>query len=173
MFCKNCGKQLLEGERFCAGCGTPTENSAFNAEPVGEVKEYNLITAYKSMFKNYANFKGRSRRSEYWYAALMQGIIGIVGYFLGPFLLLMGVMAESDAVLMVSIVFCALLILYCAASFVPSLALGVRRLHDTGKSGWFMLLSLVPYVGSIIVIVFMALDSTLGANQYGPNPKGR
>lgn len=58
------------------------------------------------------------------------------------------------------------------AVFIPSLAVGVRRLHDTGKSGWFLLIGLIPLVGGIILFVFTVQDSAAGDNQYGPNPKG-
>ena len=70
------------------------------------------------------------------------------------------------------IVFGLLIFVYAVAVFVPSLAMSVRRLHDTGRSGWFLLLNLIPYIGGIIVFVFSVLDSQPGANQYGPNPKG-
>ena len=61
--------------------------------------------------------------------------------------------------------------IYSLVILVPTWALTVRRLHDIGKSGWFALLSLIPYVGSIIIIIFAAMDSQPGPNQYGPNPK--
>jgi uncharacterized membrane protein YhaH (DUF805 family) len=63
------------------------------------------------------------------------------------------------------------LALYILVSILPSLTVTVRRLHDTGKSGWMILLCLIPIVGIIIVLVFMVLDSDPGPNQYGPNPK--
>jgi uncharacterized membrane protein YhaH (DUF805 family) len=62
--------------------------------------------------------------------------------------------------------------LYSLAVLIPSIAVGVRRLHDTGRSGWWLLISLVPLIGIIVLIVFLATDSQPGANQYGPNPKG-
>ena len=64
------------------------------------------------------------------------------------------------------------LIIAYLAVLVPSLAVAVRRLHDTGKSGWFVLIGLVPLVGGIVMLVFTVMDSTPGDNQYGPNPKG-
>jgi uncharacterized membrane protein YhaH (DUF805 family) len=62
--------------------------------------------------------------------------------------------------------------LYGLAVFIPSLAVGVRRLHDTGRSGWWLLISLVPIIGIIVLIVFLVQDSQNGTNQYGENPKG-
>jgi uncharacterized membrane protein YhaH (DUF805 family) len=63
--------------------------------------------------------------------------------------------------------------IYSLAVLIPSLAVGVRRLHDTGKSGWWLLLALIPVVGVIVLLVFMCQDSNPGQNQYGPNPKLR
>lgn len=61
--------------------------------------------------------------------------------------------------------------IYSLAVLIPAIAVGVRRLHDTGRSGWWMLIALVPFIGSIVLIVFFVLDSDPGTNQYGPNPK--
>lgn len=63
-------------------------------------------------------------------------------------------------------------LIYSLALLVPSLSVGARRLHDTGRSGWWQLLMLIPLIGAIILIVFLVLDSTPGDNKYGPNPKG-
>ena len=65
-----------------------------------------------------------------------------------------------------------LLIIFYLAILLPTMAVGVRRLHDTGRSGWFLLISLIPIIGGIVLLVFTVTDSTPGANQYGPNPKG-
>jgi uncharacterized membrane protein YhaH (DUF805 family) len=62
--------------------------------------------------------------------------------------------------------------LYSLAVLLPSLAVGARRLHDTGRSGWWLLIDFIPIVGQIVLIYFFVLDSQPGANQYGPNPKG-
>ncbi len=111
--------------------------------------------AVKSVFSNYAVFEGRARRSEYWYFFLLQLIVNVVVRIL----------------VNVSSVFSILAIIWALATLVPGLAVAVRRLHDTGKSGWFILLGLIPVVGGIIVLVFMVSDSLPGDNQYGPNPK--
>lgn len=65
------------------------------------------------------------------------------------------------------------LTIYAFAVLVPSLAMSVRRLHDTGRSGWFLLLGLIPYIGGVILFVFSVLDNQPGTNKYGSNPKGR
>ena len=108
----------------------------------------NIIEATKQYFIRYADFKGRSRRSEYWWASLSIAIIGaIVGAILGD-----------------------LAYIWSLAVLVPSIAIAVRRLHDIGKSGWWYLISLIPLVGAIIMIVWCCTDSTED-NQWGPNPK--
>ncbi|MHB2022464.1 MAG: DUF805 domain-containing protein [Mycobacteriales bacterium] len=112
--------------------------------------------AIKTVLGKYADFSGRASRAEYWYWTL--------AVFLGYFL----------AIVLTSIArpFLLLALLYYLGIIIPSLAVAVRRLHDTGRSGWFLLLGLVPLFGSIVLLVFTVMDSTPGANRYGPNPKG-
>jgi uncharacterized membrane protein YhaH (DUF805 family) len=112
--------------------------------------------AVQAVLGKYADFSGRARRSEYWFWTLAV----MLGYVVA---LILTAIAKP---------FVFLLIIAYLAILVPSLAVAVRRLHDTGKSGWFILLGLIPLVGGIIVLVFMVSDSTPGENQYGPNPKG-
>jgi len=170
MYCSNCGTDAGQAS-FCPNCGT----SLFGVKPSGNVENFNLITAYKSMFKKYAQFSGRSRRSEYWLAYVTNMIIMTAIYFIMfiPMVIEGIIFGEPTGFSAVIAVLCSLLMLvYSIAILVPSLAMSVRRLHDIGKSGWFLLLSLIPYVGGIIIFVFSVLDSQPGANQYGPNPKG-
>ena len=111
--------------------------------------------------QHYADFTGRARRSEYWYFVLFNFIVSIlIGLSLGVIAGLLNVPA---------LVYLAYL--WSLAVFIPSLAVSVRRLHDIGRSGWWLLLSLIPLVGAIILIIWHCTDSQLGANQYGPNPK--
>ena len=113
-----------------------------------EAKSVSFIEAVKLAFSHYADFKGRSRRSEYWWFTLFNMIVsGLIGSILPS---LAGV--------------------WSLVVLIPGLALCFRRLHDTGKSGWWILINLVPLVGSIILLVFMCQDSTAD-NQWGPNPK--
>ncbi|MFD8309249.1 DUF805 domain-containing protein [Streptomyces sp. NPDC059690] len=107
--------------------------------------------------KKYAVFSGRSRRKEYWMYALFVGIIYVV---------LAGIAAASKTPALF-----ALLGIFYLGILLPSLAVGVRRLHDTGRSGWWLLIGLVPAIGGIVLLVFTCLDSQPGPNQYGPNPK--
>ncbi len=111
--------------------------------------------------QHYADFTGRARRSEYWYFVLFNFIVSIlIGLSLGVIAGLLNVPA---------LVYLAYL--WSLAVFIPSLAVSVRRLHDIGRSGWWLLLSLIPLVGAIILIIWHCTDSQPGANQYGPNPK--
>jgi uncharacterized membrane protein YhaH (DUF805 family) len=110
---------------------------------------------YVEVLKKYAAFDGRARRTEFWMFALINTIIIVV---LELLMFKVGALA-------------ALLGLYSLAVLVPSIAVGVRRLHDTNRSGWWILIGLVPFVGAIILIVLMCLEGTPGDNQYGSNPK--
>jgi uncharacterized membrane protein YhaH (DUF805 family) len=112
--------------------------------------------------KKYADFTGRSRRKEYWMFALLTLCAAVVLYFLDDLLGLPRTMG----------VYGPLFLLFEAAVLVPSIAVGIRRLHDTDRSGWWMLIGLVPFVGGIILLVFYVLEGTRGPNQYGPDPKG-
>jgi uncharacterized membrane protein YhaH (DUF805 family) len=113
--------------------------------------------------KRYADFSGRSRRKEYWMFVL--GII-IAAVLLG---IIEGVVGMSG---MVGGVYGPLTTLLLLGIIVPSIAVQVRRFHDQDKSGWFVLLGFIPFVGGLIVLVFMCLEGTRGPNQYGPDPKG-
>ncbi|MFP3122708.1 DUF805 domain-containing protein [Ectobacillus funiculus] len=110
---------------------------------------------YLKVLKNYVGFQGRASRQEYWMFVLVNVIISIV-------LSIIDTMADLSSVLTG---------IYSLLILLPSLAVGVRRLHDTGRSGWWLLISLIPLIGSIILIVFACQDSQEGDNQYGPNPK--
>lgn len=114
--------------------------------------------------KRYADFSGRSRRKEYWMFALGYILLAIVISLLAIATGGFGQGAPSGP-------FFWLLILLVLALIIPSLAVQVRRFHDQDKSGWFVLLNFVPYVGGLIVLVFMCLDGTRGDNRFGPNPK--
>ncbi|MCO6552162.1 MAG: DUF805 domain-containing protein [Gilliamella sp.] len=106
--------------------------------------------------KNYANFNGRARRKEYWMFVLFYIILTFITIII-------------DKMIGSPLAITAILVL---ALFLPSLAVTVRRLHDTSKSGWWILLQFIPYIGGIIILVFCVMDSTPGSNQYGENPKG-
>ena len=116
---------------------------------------------YISVLKKYAVFNGRSRRAEYWYFFLFNIIVSIV---LGIIDAVLGFGAASGVGILGGI--------YSLAVLIPGIAVGVRRLHDIGKSGWMLLISLIPLIGWIWFLVLMATDSNPGDNKYGSNPKG-
>lgn len=120
--------------------------------------------------KRYADFSGRSRRKEYWMFVLFQLII-IFGL-----LILSGLTGgfSTDAASGMysgSGLFIGIIMIFALAMLIPSLAVQVRRFHDQDKSGWFILLSFVPFVGGLIVLVFMCLEGTQGPNRFGEDPK--
>lgn len=117
---------------------------------------------YLNVLKQYAVFKGRARRKEYWFFILFNLIASVV---LTVIDFMTGLL---DAELGIGL----LSGLYSLAVLVPSLAVTVRRLHDTDRSGWWLLIGLVPLLGGIVLLVFMLLDSMAEDNQYGANPKG-
>lgn len=128
-----------------------------------------LVEAVKSVFSHYANFSGRARRSEYWFFYLFNLLAVFIFMILGS--ILGGIFSGgSEGVAGGVLGGYVLYILYALAAFIPSLAVTVRRLHDTNRSGWNLLWCLLPIVGPIVLLVFMVGDSTPD-NQYGPNPK--
>ena len=106
------------------------------------MKTMGFVEAIKSVYSNFANFKGRARRSEYWYFTLFNIIISFI-----PIVCLLGII-----------------------NIIPGIAVCIRRLHDTGRRGWWLLLALVPIV-NIILLVWYCQDSQPGENQWGANPK--
>ncbi|MDE2483269.1 MAG: DUF805 domain-containing protein [bacterium] len=120
---------------------------------------------YLAVLKKYAVFSGRARRSEYWWFAVFNviaiAVLALVGGVLGA--LIAGKEIAGD-------IATVLYGIYVIAVLLPSLAVSVRRLHDTGRSAWWLLLSFVPFA-NIVLLIFYCLDSQPGANAYGPNPK--
>ena len=110
---------------------------------------------YIECWKKYVEFSGRARRKEYWMFILFNLIASIVAGVIDGVL---GTMTIGY--------------LYSLAVLLPSLAVSARRLHDTDRSGWWLLIGLIPILGWIVLLVFMCMDSTPGENRFGPNPKG-
>lgn len=104
---------------------------------------------YVEVLKKYTVFTGRSHRAEFWWFVLFNIIISVVLSWIWEFL-------GS---------------LYGLAVLLPAIGVGIRRLHDTGRTGWWLLLGFIPVIGPIVLIIFFAMDSEPGENQYGPNPK--
>ena len=125
---------------------------------------------YLMVWKKFAQFSGRSRRKEYWMFFLYNTLISAALWILGLVFrqVGMGVIIPNSGI---GLIFFVLYFAYLLAILIPCLAVSVRRLHDTGKSGWLFLLVLIPIVGPIILLVFFMLAGNSGANQYGPDPK--
>jgi len=115
---------------------------------------------YLAVINKYVDLSGRARRKEYWMFFVFNIIISFVVALVG------GLIGGRDGLLTVSLPG-----LYTLFIFLPSLAVTVRRLHDTNRSGWWILISLVPFFGALILFVFTILDSDPDTNTYGPNPK--
>jgi uncharacterized membrane protein YhaH (DUF805 family) len=132
--------------------------TGYSAEPLPSVS---FVEAVKSGFRNYANFSGRARRSEYWYFTLFtilcSLILGIVGN------IIFGAPDNGDYNILQS--------LFSLAVLVPSLAVFWRRMHDIDKSGLWFFLNLIPLIGQIVLIVFEATDGHPGENRFGMSPK--
>lgn len=113
-------------------------------------------------FKKYATFSGRAQRAEYWYFFLFYILIffglTIIDGITGSFNAMTGMGLLGGLMTLVLL--------------IPSISVGVRRLHDTGRSGWWLFIVLIPLIGAIVLLVFTLQDSSPGNNTYGPNPKG-
>src|SRR5262245_30785986 len=113
------------------------------------------MNCYLAVLKKYAVFHGRAGRKEYWYFALFNVIISMA-------------LAVIDGIIGMGL----LGVLYTLVVLIPGIAVSVRRLHDTDRNGWWLLIALIPLIGAIVLLVFMVQDSKPGENQYGLNPKG-
>jgi uncharacterized membrane protein YhaH (DUF805 family) len=116
---------------------------------------------YLMVVKRFADFSGRSQRAEYWYFVLFNFIISFVLGFVDG---LAGTIISETGLGILGI-------LYGLFILIPSISVGVRRLHDTGRSGWWLLIGLIPIIGAIVLIIFFIQDSQSETNTYGPNPK--
>ncbi|MGP5315832.1 DUF805 domain-containing protein [Psychrobacter faecalis] len=118
---------------------------------------YGIMDWFKKGLRNYANFSGRARRKEYWYFVLVQMGLVIIAMILDA------IIFNSETGLFYIVVALGL--------FLPGLAVTIRRLHDTSRSGWWFLISILPLIGSIILLVFLASDTKFETNQWGPPAK--
>lgn len=110
---------------------------------------------YIGCFKKYADFSGRARRTEYWMFVLFNMLVTFVTIFVDGMIGTGGLLA----------------IVYLLGVLIPGFAVFVRRLHDTGRSGWWWLIAIIPLIGWVTVFIFMVLDSEPTTNRYGENPK--
>ncbi len=117
---------------------------------------------YLGVLKKYTVFEGRARRKEYWFFILFNMLISMA---LGFVERLTGNVDPDTGLGILSGI-------YAIGIMIPGMAVSVRRLHDTGRSGWWLLITFVPVLGAIIFFYFMVLDSDAEVNEYGPSPKG-
>ena len=117
-----------------------------------------MLVSFFSVLKKYTEFSGRASRKEFWMFMLCNFIIGVVFGILGR-------------IPIIGILFKIVLALFTLAVLIPSIAVGIRRLHDTNRSGFFLLLALIPGPGIVVVLTLCALEGTSGENQYGPIPQ--
>ena len=131
-------------------------NSIHEASP-----KLSFTDAVRQVFNKYATFKGRARRSEYWWFVLFYSLVLIAA-------------AVLDNLFGINFEYSFYGAIYCIAAlvlFLPNLTVTVRRLHDINKSGWNILWGIIPLIGSILLIVWCCQDSQAEANQYGESPK--
>ena len=162
MICRKCGEVIGDNDRFCSLCGAPQwddrpetpsvlnpRHSHYDNCAHTETKTVGFLQAIALFFRNYTNFRGRSRRSEYWWFCLFNIIVsGIL------------TIAAPDVTGLWSVII-----------LIPTLSLAVRRLHDIGRSGWWYLIGLLPLAGGIILIIWFCKDSDPQTNQWGASPK--
>ena len=137
------------------------------------------MTWYLAVLKNYAGFRGRARRREYWMFVLVNAIIGIALAVTGKLTKMpdgptfgIGMSRNALGVWGIGVFTNPILFqAYALATFLPFLAVEVRRLHDTGRSGWWWPFGLVPVLGQIVLVIFCATNGVAGDNKYGPDPK--
>ena len=157
MQCPNCGRDNPEGAQFCSACGVPL-SSPGPFRPQGAATELTMVSfpdAIKLGFNRYFDFRGRSTRAEFWWWALFELIAGIA-------------LPIADAIAGTSGILGGLFEL---AVLIPGLAVGVRRLHDTNRTGWWLLLVFAVIIGWIVLLVWFIKQDDAGPNKYGPDSR--
>ena len=141
------------------GHSNPVQNLSSQLDKLSDQnkakEQFNMLDWFVKCLKNYANFSGRARRKEYWFFTLVQFIILVITQII-------------DAILSTDFVFYAIAALVL---FIPSLSAAVRRLHDTGRSGWWFLIALIPLIGTILLIIWLATETKPENNQWGQPAK--
>jgi uncharacterized membrane protein YhaH (DUF805 family) len=129
--------------------------------------------AVRTCISKFATFDGRATRSEFWWFYLFAVLVGFIGYVPILILTIIGASSNDGAIssifTILTVIFWIVWLIVVIALYIPLLAVGSRRLHDRGQSGWLQLLYLVP-CGSIVLIVFFVMEGTPGDNAYGPKP---
>jgi uncharacterized membrane protein YhaH (DUF805 family) len=120
-----------------------------------------MVEYVRLALRRYADFQGRSRRAEYWWFALAMALFDVAARVL---------VEMFKNVPLLNILVGLAIVVAALALIVPSLAVSFRRLHDTDRSAWWLLLVCIPIIGVIVVLVFMVLPGTVGPNRFGPDP---
>ena len=158
MNCPACGSENREDAQFCGGCG-----AALSVSPITSLTPQVIVDfpeAVKLGFQRYIDFSGRSSRAEYWWFTLFIVLVDVI------------VTAVDTVVLGTDLRDIGLLsTVWQLATLIPSLAIGVRRLHDIDKSGWWILLWFVLVIGWIVLLVWAIKRGDGGPNKYGPDPR--
>ncbi|SOC17455.1 uncharacterized membrane protein YhaH [Rhodobacter sp. JA431] len=132
----------------------------------------NLISAVKTCLRNYATFKGRAPRSEFWWFILFFFLVSVVLATIETAVFGIGEVSHVDGGYEWQSNGGPLTVLFSLAMVLPMLAVTVRRLHDVGKSGWFILIGLIPLIGGLVLLFFYVQPSQQGPNQFGASPNG-
>lgn len=130
-----------------------------------------MIDWVLEVFSKYATFDGRARRKEYWYWYLFNFIISIFLAVVSLVINLPNGTETDNGIGWFGLFINIVVIIYSLGVFIPNLAVTVRRLHDTNRSGWWYFISMIPFIGGILLFIYLIEDSTPGDNQYGHNPK--
>lgn len=157
-FCRNCGKELKDGDVFCGSCGVKTTESCEQSNINNQIA-MSVWNGFLSACRNYANFSGRARRTEYWGFVLFLALFGMVANVLDSVIFGTSIYVSGPIATILAL-----------AAIIPSLAVFVRRMHDIGKSGWNYLWCLT-IIGFIPILVWLLRESQSGKNKYGENPK--
>jgi len=129
----------------------------------------NTLGAVLDPFRHYAAFNGRTDRRSYWPFTVFNIVLGLIDLtFLNAIRDGINTNATANTALLIPV---SLFTLYFIAAAIPSLSSQIRRLHDTGRSGWFALLNVVPLIGALLMLIFTLQDSQPGDNQWGANPR--
>lgn len=128
----------------------------------------NFVEAVKSGYTNYVNFAGRAQRSAYWWWVLFQVGVGLaIALIEGG-----GSFSSGGGSMKFAVVGGTFSMIWSLINLLPGIAVAVRRLHDLDKSGWWLLIGLIPLVGAIILLVWFCSSGTGGANRFGADPLG-
>jgi len=156
--CSACGNENPEDAQFCGGCGAALSVSPITSSTPQVIVDF--PEAVKLAFQRYIDFSGRSSRAEYWWFTLFIVLVDVI------------VTAVDTVVLGTDLWGIGLLsAVWQLATLIPSIAIGVRRLHDIDKSGWWILLWFVLVIGWIVLLVWAIKRGDGGPNKYGPDPR--